>query len=561
MKNREYWQKRFDILQGKQLNKGIEFYHDLSKQYDKAAANVQKEIEAFYQRFAKNNELDLFEAKKLLNSRQLKEFRWSVEEYIEKGKTLNYSNQWAKELENASIRYRVSRLEALKLQMQQQIESLMGYEVDGLDNLTRQIYEDGYYHTIFELQKGTGIASSFAILDADKIDKVISKPWSADGTNFSSRIWGQHRPELVQKLNTDFTQALIRSDEPQKLINKIANDFNVSKYKAGRLVMTESAFFASASQKDGFKELGVEYFSVSATFDKDTCTDCGFREGEKIPMSLYEVGATAPPFHPNCRCDIIPADEDDEIKSYRAARDKNGNYIEVPSDMTYRQWRQKFVDGDGILTKSEINDKIKLKDVEKLEQAKKRDKKVYITDIAISKVPLVHVKGLSDEQNKLLQLKHKDLLLKAMNENDSNEIANVFTLDSIHNLFQFGSETVVKLSMHPTIADVIENSKENSVFVMHNHPSTQKFSYSDLGVLLANNSVFGISVITNTGELHILYKIDGYDKTKTIDFLRDIRNKYNTGDVLNESELVDEFLKKCSKSNLIYVKRGGKNGK
>ena len=57
MKNKEYWQKRFDLLQAQQLNKGIEFYHNLSEQYDKAAMSVQKEIEAFYQRFAKNNEL------------------------------------------------------------------------------------------------------------------------------------------------------------------------------------------------------------------------------------------------------------------------------------------------------------------------------------------------------------------------------------------------------------------------------------------------------------------------------------------------------------------------
>lgn len=346
MKNREYWQKRFDILQAKQLNKGIKYYHNLSQQYDKAAANVQKEIEAFYQRFAKNNEIDLFEVKKLLNTRQLKEFRWSVEEYIEKGKMLNYSNQWPKELENASIRYRVTRLEALKLQMQQQVESLMGNEVDGLDNLTRRIYEDGYYHTIFELQKDTGVASSFAILDADKIKKVLSKPWSQDGTNFSKRVWGQHRPELVQKLNTDFIQALIRNDEPQKLINKISSDFNVSKYKAGRLVMTESAFFATESQKDAFKELGVKYFSISATLDKDTCTDCGYREGEKIPMDLYEVGVTAPPFHPNCRCDVLPESDDNDIKSYKAARDKDGNYIEVPSNMTYSQWKQKFLNNE-----------------------------------------------------------------------------------------------------------------------------------------------------------------------------------------------------------------------
>ena len=345
MKNREYWEKRFTILQAQQLNRGIEYYHNLAQQYEKAVSNVQKEIEIFYRRFAENNEIDLIETKKLLNTRQLKEFKWDVEEYIEKGKTLNYSDRWAKELENASIRYRVTRLEALKLQMQQQVESLIGYEVDGLDNLIRQIYEDNYYKTIFELQKGIGVASSFAILDTDKINKVISKPWSVDGTNFSKRVWGQHRPELIQKLNTDFVQSIIRGEAPQKLIKKIADDFNVTKYKAQRLILTESSFFASESKKDAFKELEVKYFSICATLDTKTCTDCAWREGEKIPMSLFEVGVTAPPFHPNCRCCILPENEDDDdISSYRAARDKDDNYIEVPGNMTYQQWKGKFVD-------------------------------------------------------------------------------------------------------------------------------------------------------------------------------------------------------------------------
>lgn len=74
MKNKEYWQKRFDLLQAQQLNKGIEFYHNLSEQYDKAAASVQKEIEAFYQRFAKNNELKKRQNLSFLKRKETKEF-------------------------------------------------------------------------------------------------------------------------------------------------------------------------------------------------------------------------------------------------------------------------------------------------------------------------------------------------------------------------------------------------------------------------------------------------------------------------------------------------------
>ena len=561
MRNAQYWQKRFDLLQASLLNKGIEYYNNLSVQYDKAALSVQREIEAFYQRFADNNQMDLFEARKLLNTRQLKEFRWSVEEYIEKGKTLNYTNQWAKELENASTRHRVTRLQAMQLQMQQQVESLMGNEVDGLDNVISDIYEDGYYRTIFEVQKGVGVGESFATLDTDKISKVISKPWATDGTNFSERVWGEHRASLVQSLNSDFTQAIIRGDAPDKLIKKIADDFGVAKYKAKRLVLTESSFFSSESHKDAYKELGVEEVKILATLDIGTCSDCGERDGEKIPMSMYETGVTVPPFHPNCKCTTAPVDDfDDGIESYRAARDENGKYYEVPDSMTYKQWKEKYVDGD--LTKSKNKSIIKTEDVSKLEQAKKRDKKIYINDIAISKVPLIHIKGLTEEQSEIFQQKHKDLLHMAMTKNNSNEVANVFSLDFAHNIFHFGNENMVSLSKHPTIVGLIRGSDEKTVFVAHNHPSTKKFSYTDFSVILMNESVFGISAITNTGEAHILVKTEDYDRESAFILLTQIRDKYlekSNGiyDEQMDSNVVKEFLKICGNVGLIYQKGGG----
>ena len=345
MRNDLYWQDRYVQLKERLLDKGVEHYHNVAKQYNLASLNVQKEINNFYQRFAENNQLDLLEAKKLLNAKELKEFKWTVQDYIDKGSTLNYSNEWAHQLENASLRYRISRLEALQLQMQQQVENVMGHEVDELDNMTRQIYEDGYYRSIFELQKGTGVGNSFAILDTDKINKIISKPWTADGTNFSERVWGEHRPALIKSLNTDLVQALIRGDNPQNLTDKIAKEFNVAKYKANRLLYTEAAFFSEASQKDAFDEMGVKFFSICATLDNDTCEDCGDREGEKIPMSMYEVGITAPPFHPNCRCTKLPIDDFDYTPSTRIARDENGKSYEVPGNMTYRQWKDEYVDG------------------------------------------------------------------------------------------------------------------------------------------------------------------------------------------------------------------------
>lgn len=53
----------------------------------------------------------------------------------------------------------------------------------------------------------------------------------------------------------------------------------------------------------------------------------------------------------------------------------------------------------------------------------KRGKKVYITDIAIEKVPYVKYKGVDDEQNMIMQKLARLILRIAKTENDSNEVA------------------------------------------------------------------------------------------------------------------------------------------
>lgn len=57
-----------------------------------------------------------------------------------------------------------------------------------------------------------------------------------------------------------------------------------------------------------------------------------------------QAGSTAPPFHPWCRCTTAPYYEDMVGIGKRFARDENGKTYTVPSDMTYAEWKQKFVD-------------------------------------------------------------------------------------------------------------------------------------------------------------------------------------------------------------------------
>lgn len=347
MNNGEYWQKRFELLEQAAHQQGVQCYADIEKQYRQAQKQLEGQIAAWYQRFASNNGVTLAEAKRMLNAKELAELKWDVNQYIQYGQENAINGTWVKQLENASARFHISRLEALKLQTQQSIEVMFGNQLDSIDNTMRNVYKSGYYHTAYEIQKGVGVGWDFSALDDKQISKVINKPWAVDGKNFSERIWG-NRQKLVNELNNTLTQNIILGKDPQKAIDEIARKMNTSKTNAGRLVMTEEAFFSSAAQKDCFTELDVEQFEIVATLDSHTSDICRGMDGKHFPMSEWKVGVTAPPFHVHCRSTTVPYfdDEFDEVGE-RAARDeKTGKTYFVPGNMTYKEWDKAFVQGD-----------------------------------------------------------------------------------------------------------------------------------------------------------------------------------------------------------------------
>lgn len=339
MKNENYWKNRFERLELSAYKKGTKCFADISKVYDQAISEIEKEIAKWFTRYATENGITLTEAKRILNANELKEFHMSVEEYI----TLGKSQPWLEELERASVKVHISRLEAIKTQLHAQIGLLYSDTLEKLTELAQNIYAEQYYKTLFEIQKGYGIGFDVMKLNEKKILEVLKKPWASDGVNFSSRIW-QNKAKLINTLDTTFTQGIITGKNPQKIITEIKNQLNVSRSNASRLVMTENKFFQSKAQEKGFKELGVEQYQISATLDSRTSDICQDMDGKIFKMSEYEIGVTAPPFHPRCRTHTVPYDETDQFFNFeRAAKDENGKYTRVPGDMTYSQWKEKFV--------------------------------------------------------------------------------------------------------------------------------------------------------------------------------------------------------------------------
>lgn len=345
MKNSTYWKGRFELLEQAANQAGTSFYQSTESQYYQAQRTIEGQISAWYQRFAVNNKISMDEARKLLTTKELSEFKWDVQEYIKYGEQNALDAVWMQQLENASARYHISRLEALKYQTQQSMEVLFGNQMDGLDTLVKQIYSDGYYHTAFEIQKGFGVGWNVASIDQNRFEKIISKPWAADGKNFSDRIW-TNKTKLTNELHTELTQMCMLGKAPDTAIKNIAKNMNTSRVNAGRLVMTESAYFASVSQKDAFNELDIEQFEIVATLDSHTSAICQDLDGHVYDMKDYEPGVTAPPFHVWCRSTTVPYFDDEFNVGERAARGEDGKTYYVSDSMKYPDWKKSLVDGD-----------------------------------------------------------------------------------------------------------------------------------------------------------------------------------------------------------------------
>lgn len=369
-KNSEYWQQRFGQLENASHQEAMTVYSRIEESFYQAQKEIENKINSWYVRFANNNEITINEAKKLLNSNELKEFKWNVQEYIKYGHENELNEHWMKELENASTKYHVSRLEALKIQTQQTMEKLFGNELDEVDNLTKNSYINNYFHTMFEYQKGFNVGFNVTNIDQNKLSKIVNKPWAVDEKNFSERIWG-NKTKLINELHNELTKMCLTGKSPDESIKYLSKKFNTSKAQAGNLIMTENAYFSQLAQKDCFNALDVEKYEIVATLDSHTSEICKEQDGKVYNMKDYQPGLTAPPFHNYCRSTTVPHFDDDfDDEGERAAKGEDGKTYYVPDKMKYEDWYNKYVQDEVNLKNTPKNDKINISNNEIIKQLK-----------------------------------------------------------------------------------------------------------------------------------------------------------------------------------------------
>lgn len=361
-RNKEYWRKRFEQFQEKLLKPSDDYVKDLDDIYTKALTNISNDLNRWYLRFMDNNGIvDYHQAKQMLNKKELKELRWTLDDYIKYGQENAVNEKWIKQLENASARVHITRLEALEMQINNYVETIYSNYYKKTNSLIGNVLENSYYGTLFEISKGLNVKfDSFFLIDRKKIEKLLAKPWADPRENFSDNIW-KNKDKLIHNLHKHLVIGLISNKTPDKIITDFAKAMNSSRNNASRVIMTESAYFSVLGQKECYNDLGIKKFEIVATLDGTTCKRCGSFDHKVINNKDFEAGITVPPFHCNCRCTTVPYFNDEFTRdSKRIARDADGDTIYVEYNMDYEKWKKEY------LAESNINSPnfIRIKDRE-----------------------------------------------------------------------------------------------------------------------------------------------------------------------------------------------------
>ena len=300
--------------------------------YDEAAYNVEKEINALFARFAKDNALTDAQASQLLSGREYSTWRKSILVYMAEASGAAKDRKTMLELNTLAMKSRISQKERLLANIYQNMIDLAGDSNAKLETLLGDMLRVNYYESCFAIQRGIGLGFNVAKLDKKLIHQVLAHPWSEK--HFSEAVWGacDHLAALAKR---EITLGFIQGSSVQKMAKAIDDVMDKGRYNAERLVRTECKYFANQGELMGYKENGIKrYRFIGGTEGSGICT-CAELNGQVFNVEDAVAGINYPPIHPNCLC-IVVADFD------KGMFNRKIDAAPLSENIKFQEWRRKY---------------------------------------------------------------------------------------------------------------------------------------------------------------------------------------------------------------------------
>lgn len=297
----DYWIKRAFRAEEAADKTDAELLRDMQKVYKNALAELEKEIQAFYGRYAEENGLSMQEVHRRLDPKQLKSAKEEIRRYYDfadpKKIGRKMSREYRDELRRLSARAYMSRLEEIKMKLKQNVIKLAAEEQQRFDEAMKKAYSEAHAQASYTLDRGLGFSEGYSAPSDDVLNKVVSEKWL--GSNFSDRIW-QDKGKLLTSIENELLSGIAQGHNPRKIADAMAAKYGQDYKNCERLARTETIHFMNQATHDSYREHGVDRYQFVCGLDERTCPTCGALDGTVHDVRYKEEGVNYPVMHPNC---------------------------------------------------------------------------------------------------------------------------------------------------------------------------------------------------------------------------------------------------------------------
>jgi len=223
--------------------------------------------------------------------------------------------------ESRAYGYRVSRAEALEKAIRERLNGL-GARLERETAAQREWTASKSYQSARKMMRDmTGGVVSQAVPDLQGMLRAMDTAWS--GRNYSARIW-RNTDHLAQMLEDEIEAAFLSGKSVRRMANVIMDRFGVGYRAAECLMRTETSYVQNQTAAKSYEDAGCTEYEILTASDRRTCSRCAAQNGKRYPFTDMQPGENAPPFHPNCRCTILPVVGEEERLAKKAGPEELG---------------------------------------------------------------------------------------------------------------------------------------------------------------------------------------------------------------------------------------------
>src|SRR5690625_3640060 len=191
----KYWRKREEENRKRLIKSNKKFMRELNKNHINAMKDIQKEVDAFYGRYASKEGITMELDRQRVTKIKIEDYAAKAKRYV---KEKNFTQTANEEMRLYNVTVRINRLELLKKNIELELLALdSNEEVMILDHFTKE--------ALYEYERLSGILGVTVSSRKKALESLINS--SFKNATWSTRLW-DNQDALKLSLNRELNRAM-----------------------------------------------------------------------------------------------------------------------------------------------------------------------------------------------------------------------------------------------------------------------------------------------------------------------------------------------------------------